>query len=165
MTAQITEPKIIERGPYHVVGAYAICKGDDEPWGEASQELGRRKAEVLNRESDTLLAFLYRPHRDDPSIPEKVRSCFMGVEVTDLDHVPEGMAATRFTGGRYVTVECKGDTENEAAMGVGDAIQKLEKWIETNGYREGDACFCFSHENTDAPPFVQHVYVKLEQTA
>ena len=165
MTAQITEPKIIERGPYHVVGTYAICEGDDEPWGEASGELDRRKSEVPNRESDTLLAFLYRPHRDDPSISEEVRSCFMGVEVTDLDHVPDGMTATRFTGGQYVTVACKGDTENEAAMAVGDAIRQLGQWIKENGYREGDACFCFSHEDAETPPFVQHVYIKLEKPA
>lgn len=165
MAAQITEPTMIDRGPCHVVGAYALCEGDDEPWGDASSELDRRKAEVPNRVYDTLLAFLYRPHRDDPSIAEGVRSCFMGVEVADLDHVPEGMAATRFTGGRYATVECRGETENEAAMAVGEAIHKLTKWIKENDGREGDACFCFSHEDADVPPYVQHVYIKMEQRA
>ena len=63
MAFHLTEPKIIERGPYCVVGAYAIC---------------------------------------------------------------EGMTLTRFSGGEYVTVECGGDTENEAAMAVGPAINQLE---------------------------------------
>jgi predicted transcriptional regulator YdeE len=87
----------------------------------------------------------------------------MGVEVSDDAHVPEGMTLTRFSGGKYVTVECRGDTENEAAMAVGPAINQLEKWIPENGYREGDACFCFSREEADVPPFVQHVYIKLEE--
>jgi len=145
MGLHISEPRIVERGPYSIVGAYAICRGEEEPWGEASGELDRRREEIRNREGDTLLAFLYRPHRDDPSVPEEVRSCFMGVEVTDLSQVPEGMAATYFTGGKYVAVECRGDTENEAAMGVGDAVNQLEQWIAENGYCERDACFCFSH--------------------
>ena len=34
-----------------------------------------------------MLGFLYRPHKDHPEIPESVRACFVGVEVTDLgDH-------------------------------------------------------------------------------
>jgi hypothetical protein len=167
MPADISEPKIIERGPYSVVGVYASYEGDEKgpAWGEASAELERRKGEVGNREGDSLLAFLYRPHKDDPSIAEEVRACFMGLEVTDLTQVPDGMTATRFSGGKYVTVECKANTENDAAVAVGEAIERLEAWISEHGYREGDACFCFSHEGADTPPFIQHVYVKLEELA
>ena len=167
MAATISEPKVIERGPCNVVGAYAVYEGDDEgpAWGQASAELDRRKADVLNREGDTLLGFLYRPHKDDPDVPQEVRSCFMGVEVTDLGRVPDGMAATRFSGGKYIAVACRGDTEMEAAVGVGDAVRKLERWMAENGCREGDACFCFSHEEADTPPFIQHILAKLEEPA
>ena len=163
MALHLTEPKIIEHGSYNLVGFYAICEGEEEPWGEATEGLVRRLGEIRNRVGDTQLAFLYRPHRDDPSVSEEVRSCFMGVEVADLTQIPEGMTATHFSGGKYVTVECRGDTENEAAMGVGQAIHQLEEWIPQNGYREGDACFCFSHEEADVPPFIQYVYIKLEE--
>ena len=125
MALTITDPEIIERGPYCVVGAYAVCRGDEEPWGEAAAAFERRRGEVRNRVGDTLLAFLYRPHRDDPSVGEDVRSCFMGVEVADLDAPPEGMAATRFSGGKHIPVECRGATELEAAMGVGEAVARL----------------------------------------
>jgi hypothetical protein len=160
---RLSEPEVIEHDPYNVVGAYAIRQGEEEPWGEASNAFDRRRHEIRNRKGDALLAFLYRPHRDDPSVPEGVRSCFMGVEVTDLTQVPQGMAATRFSGGKYVTIECTGDTENEAAVGVGQAVRRIEEWIPQNGYREGDACFCWSHEKAGRPPFVQYVYVKLEE--
>jgi predicted transcriptional regulator YdeE len=163
MTLHLSEPRITERDPSCVVGVYAVFEGEDEPWGEVFHEFERRRAGIRNREGDTLLGFLYRPHKDNPSIPEDVRSCFMGVEVTDLTQVPEGMTATRFTGGKYAIVECKGDTENEAAMGVGDAVDNIEKWLPENGYREGDACFACSHEEADKPPFIQYVYVKLEE--
>jgi hypothetical protein len=70
---------------------------------------------------------------------------------------------THFSGGEFVTAECRGDTENEAAMGVGTAIVGLEKWLSANGYREGDSCFCFSREGADTPPFVQHVHIRIEK--
>ena len=164
MRTGITDPKIIEHDPYTVVGVYATFEGENEgpAWGQASQELERRKLEIQNRRGDTLLGFLYRPYRDDPAVDEKVRACFMGVEVTDCSQLPDGMTATRFSGGKYVTVECRGATEHEAAMLVGEAIQGLEQWIRENGYREGDACFCFSHEDAATPPFIQHVHVKIE---
>jgi hypothetical protein len=163
MALTITEPEIIERGAYCVVGSYAVCEGDDEPWGDAMAAFGARREDISNRKGDALLAFLYRPHRDDPSVDENVRACFIGVEVADLDHVPHGMATTRFSGGKFVTVECRGDTENEAAMGVGEAVAGLEKWIGDNGYTEGDSCFCFSREQADTPPFIQYVHIKLEE--
>jgi predicted transcriptional regulator YdeE len=164
MALEITDPKLIEHAPYHVVGIYATFESDNEGpgWGRASAEFSRRQHEVKNRVGDTILGFLYRPHRDDPAIPESTRSCFMGVEVWSTDDVPEGMTLTHFSGGRYITTESRGDTENESAMGVGDAVQLLERWIEEHGSREGDACFCFSHENAETPPFVQHVYAKVE---
>ena len=165
MALHLSEPTVIERGPYNVVGVYATFEGEEEgpAWGKASRELERKRDEIRNREGDTILGFLYRPHRDDPSAPERVRSCFMGMEVTDLAQVPEGMAATRFTGGKYVIVECRGDTQREASMGVGDAVNCLEQWIPEHGYREGDACFACSHEGSGTPPFIEYVYVKLEE--
>jgi len=167
MAATITEPKVITAGPYCVVGAYATYEGDDEgpAWSHAYRELMRKKDEVRNRVGDTLLGFLYRPHRDDPTVGEEVRACFVGVEVTDLDEVPEGLSGTRFSGGLYVTVDSVGDTEDESATGVGDAVPTLERWAKENGYVEGDACFCFSHELAPKPPFVEHVYLKIEGSA
>ncbi len=167
MSAEISEPKIIEHGPYCVVGMYAIFQGDreDPAWTEAYTAFMRRKPEVRNRVGDTMLGFLYRPHKDDPAIAAEVRSCFVGVEATDLSHVPAGMAATRFSGGQYVTVTCTGRTQDESAMGVGDAVALLEKWIRDNGYREGDACFALGHEGAATPPFVEHVHIKLERPA
>ena len=53
MTLHLTEPKIIERGPYNLVGCYAICEGDEEPWGEATEGLVRRLGEIRNRVGDT----------------------------------------------------------------------------------------------------------------
>jgi predicted transcriptional regulator YdeE len=110
-----------------------------------------------------VLGFLYRPHKDHPDIPESVRACFVGVEVPDLDHVPEGLSTTQFSGGKYVIVACQGDTQEEAAMGVGEGVQFLERWIVEQGYTEGDACFACSHENAPKPPFVEYVYMKIEE--
>ena len=98
-----------------------------------------------------MLGVLCRPHRDHPGIPESVRACFVGVEVADFDHVPEGLSTTRFSGGRYVIVECRCDTQSEAAMDVGEGVDFLERWIEEHGYTEGDACFACSHENAPRP--------------
>ena len=167
MALQLSEPTIAEHGPYHIVGVYATYEGEEEgpAWGKATTELERRRDEIRNREGDTIFGFLYPPHMDDPSVPEHVRSCFMGVEVRDLAQVPEGMAATTFAGGRYAIVECRGDTEEEAAMGVGEAISYLiAKWIPEHGYRklrDGDACFTCSHEEADKPPFIEYVHIEL----
>ena len=91
----LSEPRIIERGPYLVVGAYCTFEGEDEGpgWSGASKTLGARRGEITNRRDDTVLGFLYRPHRDHPDIPDSVRACFMGVEVSDFDHVPDNLAA------------------------------------------------------------------------
>jgi hypothetical protein len=162
---KLSEPKIIEREPYLVVGAYCTFEGEDEGpgWCGAARAFHARRGEITNRKDDTLLGFLYRPHRDHPSIPESVRACFMGVEVTDLDHVPEGLSTTRFSGGKYVVVACTGDTQGEAAMGVSKGVGFLEKWIAERGKTEGDACFALSHENAPRPPFVEYVYTKIEE--
>jgi predicted transcriptional regulator YdeE len=162
---KLSEPRIIEREPYLVVGAYCTFEGEDEGpgWSGASKAFHSRRDEIANRKDDTMLGFLYRPHRDDPSIPESVRACFMGVEVTDLDHVPEGLSTTRFSGGKYVIVECRGDTQDEAAMGVGEGVGFLERWIVEQGYTEGDACFALSHEDAPRPPFIEYVYIKIEE--
>jgi hypothetical protein len=161
----LSEPRIIERGPYLVVGAYCTFEGDDEGpgWSGASEAFSARRGEITNRRDDTVLGFLYRPHRDHPDIPDSVRACFMGVEVADVDHVPEGLSTTRFSGGKYVIVACQGDTEGEAAMGVGEGVQFLEGWIEEQGYTEGDACFACSHEKAPRPPFIEYVYIKIEE--
>ena len=162
---ELSEPKVIERGPYLVIGAYSTYEGDDEGpgWSGASRAFYERRQEITNRVDDAVLGFLYRPHKDHPDIPESVRACFVGVEVTDLDHVPEGLSTTQFSGGKYVIAACKGDTESEAAMGVGEGVGFLENWIAEQGYREGDACFALSHENEPKPPFVEYVYIKIEE--
>ncbi|MDF1514189.1 MAG: hypothetical protein P1S60_10310 [Anaerolineae bacterium] len=160
---KLNKPEVIERGPYLVVGAYSIYDGDDEApgWSGASQAFFTRKVEVTNRTDDMILGFLYRPHRDHPDIPEDVRACFIGVEVADLDHMPDGLSTTTFTGGKFVIVACQGDTEGEAAMGVGKGVQILEKWVQEHGYTEGDACFACSHENSPKPPFIEYVYMNF----
>jgi hypothetical protein len=102
MVAEITEPKIIERGPYSVVGVYATYEGDAEgpAWEKASAELERRKGQVRHRVGDTLLAFLYRPHKDDPSVAEEVQACLVGLEVADLTEVSDGSCGGRGRGSR-----------------------------------------------------------------
>lgn len=161
---ELGEPKIIEREPYKVVGVYCAFEGKDEGpgWSGAYSEFSRRRNEIVNRKGDLTLGFLYRPHRDHPDIPGDVRSCFIGVEVTDFDRVPEGMSTTRFSGGKYVIVECRGDVQAEATRGVGEAIGFLEKWIPEHGYVEGDACFACGPENAETPPFIEYVYIKIE---
>jgi hypothetical protein len=163
--AKLSEPKVIEREPYLVVGAYCTFEGGDEGqgWSGASKAFYARREEITNRKDDAVLGFLYRPHKDHPEIPESVRACFVGVEVTDLDHVPDGLSTTQFSGGRYAVVACVGDTEGEAAMGVGAGVGFLEGWVEEQGYTEGDACFALSHENEPRPPYVEYVYIKMEK--
>ena len=162
---ELSEPRIIQREPYQIVGAYATFEGEDEGpgWSGASKAFHARRQEIANRTGDTMLGFLYRPHKDDPTTPESVKACFVGVEVTDLDHVPKGLSTTRFSGGKYVIVECRGDTQDEAAIGVGEAVGFLEKWIVEHGYTEGDACFALSYENAPRPPFIEYVYIKIEE--
>ena len=160
----LSEPKIIEREPYLVAGAYCPFEGEDEGpgWSGAYQAFSARREELSNRKDDMVLGFLYRPHKDHQDISESVRACFVGVEVTDLDHVPESLSTTQFSGGRYVIVACQGDTEDEAAMGVGQGVDFLQEWIREHGYTQGDACFACSHENAPRPPFIEYVYVKFE---
>lgn len=164
MAYRVTEPEVVERGPYNIVGVYATYEGDNEDpaWGEASQGYFSRAGEVRNRVGDTVLGFLYRPHRDDPSVAEDVRACFVGVEVADFSHVPDGMATTRFSGGRFAAVQSIGDTETDAAMGVGEAVDTLERWAREHGFVEGDSCFCFSHETQPKPPYTEYVHMKIE---
>lgn len=161
----LSEPKIVERGPCLVVGAYATFAGDDEGagWSGASEAFYARRNAITNQVGDAVLGFLYRPHRDHPETPESVRACFVGVEVTDLNDVPESLSTTRFSGGKYVVVACEGDTEDKAAMGVGEGVGFLGTWIPEQGYREGDACFALSHEDAPRPPYVEYVYIKIEE--
>jgi predicted transcriptional regulator YdeE len=157
----LSKTEIIEHEPFLIVGAYCPYEGDDEEpgWSGAFQAFHARQGEITNRKGDLMFGFLYRPHRDDPGVPQSIRSCFIGVEVTDFDHVPEGLTTTQFPGGNYVTVACRGDTEDEAAIGVGQGVRSLETWITDHGYREGDACFACSHEDAATPPFVEYVYI------
>jgi len=156
---ELSEPKVIERGPYLVVGAYATFEGEDEGpgWNGAAKAFYERRGEIANAIGDGVLGFLYRPHRDHPEIPDSVRACFVGVEVSDLEAVPEGLSTTTFSGGRFVIVACKGQTEGEAAMGVGEGVGLLEKWVTDHGYSEGDACFAFSREYESKPPYIEYV--------
>ena len=139
----LSEPRVIERGPYKVVGVYCAYAGDDEGpgWSGAETEFFRRRDEVRNRKDDLVLGFLYQPHKDRPDAPESVMACFVGVEVPDFDHVPDGMSTTQFSGGQYVIVECRGDGQEEVAAGVGEAVGFPAKWIPAHGYVIGDACF------------------------
>lgn len=162
---ELSEPRTIERRPYNVVGVYCEYEGDDEGpgWSGAHKEFFRRVDEIPNRADDQVLGFLYRPHRDHPEISEDVTSCFIGAEVCDLDHVPEGMVTTTFPGGLYVIVACRGDTPGEAAQGVGEAIGMLEGWIEEQGCVEGDACFACSPVQKEGGPYIEYVYVKMDE--
>ena len=59
----LSEPRIIERGPYLVVGATCTFEGQDEGpgWSGASRAFGSRETEIENRVDDMTLGFLYRP--------------------------------------------------------------------------------------------------------
>jgi len=164
MAAEISEPRVMECGAHHVVGTYAVFAGDDEgpAWAAAFNELERRKHEITNRVGDTIIAFLYRPHRDDPSVAPSVRSCFIGVEAADFEHVPAGMTGTHFAAGRYVAVTCQSPTQDETSAAIGEAVEMLEQWIRDNGYRESDACLCIGHEQAAGPPFVEEVHIRFE---
>ena len=159
----LSEPRIIERGPYRVVGVYCAYAGDDEGPGWTGAETGffRCRNGLKDRADDFVLGFLYRPHKDHPDVPENVRACFIGVEVSAFDHVPDGMSTTQFSDGQYVIVECRADTQEEVAAGVGEAIGFLMQWIPAHGYVEGDACFSCGDEKAARPPFVEHVYIKI----
>ena len=161
----LSEPRVFERGPYKVIGAYCAYVGDDEGpgWMGAESEFFRRRGEIKNRTDDLVLGFLYRPHHDHPDVPDSVRACFVGAEVSAIAHIPDGMSTTQFSGGQYVIVECRADTQEEVAAGVGEAIGFLEHWIPAHGYVEGDACFSCSDEKAARPPFVEYVHVKIEK--
>lgn len=164
--ASLSEPKVIEHEPFLIVGAYATYEGENEGpgWSGAAEAFHARRDEITNRKGDLTVGFLYRPHRDDPTMPEDVRACFVGVAVTDFDHVPEGLSTTRFPGGQYVIVACQGETEADAGMAVGEAVGRCEAWIAENGYQEGDACFACSHDNAPKPPYVEYVYTHFVRT-
>ena len=59
MTLTITDLKIIERGPYCIVGNYAVCEGSNEPWGEAAAAFDRRRGEIKNRVGDEFLDLMF----------------------------------------------------------------------------------------------------------
>jgi hypothetical protein len=78
----LSEPEIIEREPYLVVGAYCPYEGEDEGpgWSCASEKFYARREAIVSRKDDSVLGFLYRPHKDHPDIAESVRACFVGAE-------------------------------------------------------------------------------------
>ena len=162
----LSEPRLVSREPTNVVGAYCVYEGDDEGpgWSGAHRSFFQRRDEIPNRVNDAVDGFLYRPHKDHPEIDPSVRACFVGAEVAVLDHVPAGLAATQFSGGTYVVMSCTGETEGEAAMGVGEAVEALEAWLPEHGYEEGDACFASSNESAAKPPFVEYVYIIAAKT-
>ncbi|NLX36069.1 MAG: GyrI-like domain-containing protein [Chloroflexi bacterium] len=165
MALAFSEPRIVSRGPYRVVGAWCAYDGDDEGpgWDGAYQALLPRLCTISGRCDDLMLGFLYRPSKDDPVAPVGMRACFVGVEVAASAAMPEKLAETRFSGGDYVLVDCIGDTPEEAAEGVGQAIDMLTEWMPANGYREGDACFAASQVGAPKPPWIETVYIKLER--
>lgn len=72
---------------------------------------------------------------------------------------------TRFSGGAYVLVDCVGQSQQEAAEGVGQAIiSMVSQWLPAHGYCAGDACFAAADTSAPRPPFVETVYIKLEPT-
>jgi len=162
----LSEPKLIEHAPYHVVGAFHEYHGEDEGpgWDGAFHALMQRQAEIRNRTDDLILGFLYRPFKDNPRLSPEMKACFVGVDVADFEQVPDGMATTTFSGGTYAVVEIRGDIQDESTEGVGTAITYMgEKWIPEHGYSMGDACFACSPVSTGKPPFIEYVYVKLEK--
>src|SRR5512139_459441 len=104
----ICEPRVIEREPYKVIGVYCAYAGDNEGpgWTGAETEFFGRRDEIKNRTDDLVLGFLYRPHKDHPDVPESVKACFIGAEVSAFERVPDGMSTTQFSGGQYVIIEC-----------------------------------------------------------
>lgn len=163
---RLSEPRIVERGPCLVAGAYATFEGDDEGpgWAAADAAFRSRADEITDRVDGSVLGFLYRPHVDHSEVPPDVRACFVGVEVADAAGVPQGLALTRFSGGSYAVVDAVGDDPGEAAEGVGLAIADLaERWVPAHGFVEGDACFAAGDPAAPAPPFVETVWMKVER--
>lgn len=161
----ISEPRLIEHDSYIVAGAFCAYAGEDEGpgWSGAYAAFSRRLPEISNRKDHFTLGFLYRPSKDDPAAAEETRACFVGVDVADQASIPQGMAVTRFSGGTYAVIAIQGDTDEEAAEGVGEAIQRMAAWMPAHGFREGDACFACSNETVPRPPYIEYVYMKLER--
>jgi hypothetical protein len=149
------------------VGAFCAYEGEDEGpgWAGADRVFWSRRDEISNRADSLVLGFLYRPHTDHPEIPAEARACFVGAEVTTLDRAPAGMASTRFPGGQYVMMDVIGDTADETAQGVGEAIGFLCTWMAEHGYVEGDACFSAGDEKAVRPPHVETVYIHIKPAA
>ena len=166
MALTLSEPRIVRRDPFTVAGVWAPYQGKDESPGWRAADAGFRALlpEVVHRADDMVLGFLYCPHQDDPSVDADVTACFIGVAVTSLDEQPAGLTTTRFPGGVYVLVDCIGDTDGDAAAGVGEAIGMLMDWIPAHGYRyrEGDVIFSAGSETAPKPPWIETVHIRLE---
>ncbi len=50
----------------------------------------------------------------------------------------EGLSTTRFGAGDYAVVEVKGDASDEAGMGIGPAVMRIDEWLDEHGHTEGD---------------------------
>lgn len=160
-----SEPIVIIHEPFQIVGVYCTFDGEHEDagWRGAEAAFFARLPEISNRKDSLVIGFLYHPHRDHPEIAEEVRSCFVGVDVLDLEHVPHGMSVVCYSGGSYAVVACRGNTPSEPGEGVGEAIDYLhETWMPAHGFRAGDACFACSDQQDAPPPYVEYVYMKLE---
>ena len=146
------------------MGAFCANNGADEGpgWAGADRAFWSRRDEISNRADSLVLGFLYRLHADHPEIPAEACACFVGAEVTTLDHASAGMASTRFPGGQYVMMDVTGDTADEVAQGVGEAIGLLSTWMTEHGYIEGDACFSAGDEKAARPPHVETVCIHIK---
>ena len=166
MAFTLSEPRIVRRDPFTVAGVWAPYQGEDESPGWLAADAGFRALlpDVVHRADDMILGFLYAPHRDDPSIDPAVTACFIGVAVTSLVGQPPGLTTTRFPNGEYVLVDCIGDTDGDAAAGVGEALGMLMAWIPAHGYRyrENDVVFTAGSETAPKPPWIETVHVRLE---
>ena len=83
MAATISEPKVIERGPCNVVGAYAVYEGDDEgpAWGQASAEFDRRRGEGFpNHECGSAM-------KPPWEVFAESRGCNLIIDVDDGDYL------------------------------------------------------------------------------
>ena len=160
MTMTLGAPYIVKQGARTIVGCYSVYEGENEDWAGAAAAFNQRKHEIKNRKGNAVWWFLYKPHRDHPEVAASVKACFQGVEVADPSEVPAGMSATRFAAGDYVTIECQGATEAEAAGGVVPAIGVLDKWFKENGHERGEegegVIIC--NDDTLKPPPVRYFF-------
>ncbi len=118
------EPTIIEREPVHLVGVYCTYEGGNEEagWRAAEKAFFERYKEIQNRRDSLIFGLMYRPNKDHPEISEDVQAVFLGVDVSDFEHIPDGMSVTHYSGGKYALVPCR-----DGEIGLGEAIQYMHE--------------------------------------